>query len=123
MKTKKPDRSDGREERIVALLAGEVSPKEATELRRLMESEPSLMEFYNRMNRTMDLVRAAQAAEGGAVEEPKLSESRRGIAGSLQTTGAADVVRETAATPVRLLFRSPWRQGDFLSVPSRCRIS
>lgn len=58
MNTEK-DNNNSLEERIVALLLGEVDEKERVELERAMQENPALAEFYREMEKTVKLLREA----------------------------------------------------------------
>jgi len=67
------------EVRLTALLLGEASEFEAAELRRVMDADPELAAYYERIEKTIEVVREAsggQLAEGPAVG-PRLSRERR----------------------------------------------
>lgn len=75
-----PNEREAVEERLVALLLGEVPAAEAKELRAKMERDPEAREFYESMRRTSEAVEQAlgpDVEEEAAAEPPRLTPGRR----------------------------------------------
>ena len=100
-----PDEREQMEVRLTALALGEASDFEAAELRRAMDADPKLAEYYRRVEITAGIVR--EAANQGAVVSgataPRLSEERRNAIlkrAKLQRTSFSSIIRFPRALPM-----------------------
>jgi len=76
------DPQEVREERVIALLMGELDPPEAEEVRGWLQNDTALAAFHQRMQGTMDLLTATvqanrENAEASALGLTRLSDNRR----------------------------------------------
>lgn len=108
-----PSRRDEWEERVTALLLGEVSQTEAREIERLMEGDAALRSFHDRMKGVVELVREVVPASPTArvAEEtgPRLSaERRQGLLEHFKKTPAQQEPVQEEPAPTRWRFRLHW---------------